>query len=46
MVATAVALNVGLARAFVLGYVRSARPLEWRTFGVLRAFLVAFTSSS
>ncbi len=36
-----VALNVGLALAFVLGYVRPARPREWRTFGVLSTFLVA-----
>lgn len=35
------ALNVGLALAFVLGYVRLTRPREWRTFGVLSAFLVA-----
>ena len=36
-----VALHVGLALAFVLGYLRPARPREWRSFGVLGAFFVA-----
>lgn len=36
-----VVLNVGLALAFVLGYMRPARPREWRSFGVLTAFVVA-----
>lgn len=36
-----VALNVGLALAFVLGYIRLACPCEQRSFGVLGAFLVA-----
>ena len=36
-----VALNVGLALAFVLSYLRPARRREWRSFGVLAAFVVA-----
>lgn len=36
-----VALHVGLVLAFVLGYLRPARPREWRSFGVLGAFFVA-----
>lgn len=36
-----VALNAGLALAFVLGYLRPARPREWRSFGVVAAFFVA-----
>ncbi len=36
-----VAVHVGLGLAFVLGYIRPARPREWRSFGVLTAFFVA-----
>ena len=36
-----VALHVGLVLAFVLGYLRPARPREWRSFGVVGAFFVA-----
>ncbi len=36
-----VALHVGLLLAFVLGYLRPARPREWRSFGVVGAFFVA-----
>jgi protein-S-isoprenylcysteine O-methyltransferase Ste14 len=36
-----VALHVGLVLAFVLSYLRPARPREWHSFGVLGAFFVA-----
>ncbi len=36
-----VALHVGLVLAFALGYLRPARPREWRSFGVLAAFFAA-----
>lgn len=36
-----VMLHVGLALAFALSYVRPARRREWRSFGVLTAFMVA-----
>ena len=36
-----VVLNIGLALAFVLSYLRPARRREWRSFGVLTAFVVA-----
>lgn len=36
-----VAFNVGLVLLFVLSYFRPARPREWRSLGVLAAFVVA-----
>lgn len=36
-----VALHVGLGLAFALSYLKPARRREWRSFGVLTAFLVA-----
>ncbi len=36
-----VALHIGLGLAFVLGYIRPTRAREWRSFGVLGAFLIA-----
>lgn len=36
-----VAVNVGLGLVFALSYFRPARPREWRSLGVLAAFVVA-----
>lgn len=36
-----VALHIGLGLAFVLGYIRPTHAREWRSFGVLGAFLIA-----